>query len=108
MSDILALLMLLGVIVALALVMPLFIMNRTIPRVIEIMRAHNAVDREHAVAAEDMGLTPKPYMQRILSARDHKPRALQLMLQLEIVKLDSEGRMYLCEEELKKTKWAHL
>lgn len=108
MNDILGMLLLIGVIVTLALVMPLFIMNRTIPKVIRIMREHKAVGREHAVTAEELGLAPRPFMQRALRARDHKPRALQLMVQLDIVKLDDEGKYYLCEEELGKTKWAQL
>lgn len=108
MTDTQTLLILIGAMIVIAFVLPHIIMNRTIPKVIKILREHNAVGEEHAVAAKDMGLTPKPYMQRVLRTKDHKPRALQILIQLEIVKQNPDGTVYLSEEGLAKTKWSHL
>ena len=108
MTDTLALLVLLFILLAIAFVLPHIIMNRTIPKVIGVLRQHNATSEEQAVFADEIGLAPKPYLQRMIRAKDQKPKALQMLIRLGIVKQNATGKVYLCQEELAKTKWSDL
>ena len=99
---------LIGVLVAVVFILPHIIMSRTIPKVIRILRRKNAVGADHAFSVDELGLANKPFFQRTLGPRDHKPKALQLLIKMGVAKYDDKGRVYLCEQELAKTKWSHL
>ena len=106
MTDDLALILLLIVLLALALVLPHIILRRTIPKVINILRTHNATSEDRAVYAHEMGLAQKPLLERALKPKDNKPKALEALVQLNLVKYDDQGRVYLCEEALATTEWS--
>jgi len=97
-----------GLAVAALLVVPRFIMLRTIPKVIVIFREAGAVGVDNARSHEELGLAPKGVLDRMLGARDYKPRALNLLIGADIVQLDAAGKLYLSELELSKTRWSHL
>ena len=89
-------------------VLPQFILYRTVPAVIRILRDQGAVGPQGARSAEEMGLTPRPMLERAFRIKDHKPKTLQFLLHYGIVKSDAHGRIYLDEEALAATRWAHL
>ena len=68
--------LLIGLLIVAAFVLPGLLMNRAIRAVIRILRQKGAVDAEHAQTAEELELAPKPYLQRVFSRKDYKPRAL--------------------------------
>ncbi len=88
--------------------LPQWILVRTIPKVIRVFRKFNAVSPETAREIEEMGLKPKPMLERMFRRRDHKPRALQFMLRVGLVDMTEEGKVYLDEEKLSQTRWHNL
>jgi len=46
--------------------------------------------------------------QRMWKPRDYKPRALQLLLNANIVQMTPDGKLYLAEENLAATKWSNI
>ncbi len=87
---------------------PQWILIRNIPKVIRIFRNFNAVNPKTARTLEEMGLKPKPMLERMFRRRDHKPRALQFMLRVAIIEVTEDGKLYLDEEKLSQTRWHNL
>jgi hypothetical protein len=87
------------------LVLPQFMIARAVPKVIKIFRKGNAVGIKNAKAVEELGLQPKSIVDRMMRLRDYKPRALQLLIQLNIVQMTEDGKVYLSEEMLANTRW---
>lgn len=78
-----------------------FLMQRAIRAVIRIFRENGATSAKNAKTLTEMGLAPKPWIQRAFRARDYKPQALRLLDQTGCIKLAEAGRVWLSEETLK-------
>lgn len=107
MTDTLILLILIGIMIVIALILPQYLVTRVVPNVIKILRENNALDEKHAASTESLGLTAKPPWKR-LGLRDYKPKAVQLLIKMNVVKTNQDGYIYLDEKELKKTIWSNL
>ena len=84
---------------------PRLMINRAIHSVIRILRRSNAVTIPDAKTLEELGLDPKPFMQRAFKLRDYKPYALQILRNADIVQVTEDGRLYLDEGQLQTSKW---
>ena len=105
MNDTLMVIVLIIVFVLVALVLPQFMVMRSVPKVIRIFREKNAVGGKNAKAIEELGLKQRSMIENVLRRRDYKPRALQLLLSANIVQMTEDGKLYLDEESLSMTKW---
>ena len=105
MNDTLMVILLIGTFIVVALVLPQFLVMRTVPKVIRIFRQNNAVGAKNAKAVEELGLKQRSIIENVLRRRDYKPRALQLLLSTNIVQMTEDGKFYLDEENLAMTKW---
>ena len=81
-------------------VVPQFLLRRAIFKVIQIFQQHNAIGVKNAKAADELGLNPRTFVEGIFRGRDYKPRALQSLMQSEIVLMTEDGKLYLSEEKL--------
>ncbi|MEE8420519.1 MAG: hypothetical protein V3R92_03565 [Dehalococcoidales bacterium] len=100
-----------GIVIAFILVVffvPQWILVRNIPKVIRIFRNFNAINPKTALTVEELGLKPKPMLERMFRRRDNKPRALQYMLRVAMVEVTEDGKLYLNEEKLTQTRWHNL
>ena len=84
---------------------PRLMINRAIHSVIRILRQNSAVTVRDAKTLEELGLAPKPFMQRAFKLRDYKPYALQILRNADIVQVTEDGRLYLDEGQLQTSKW---
>ena len=105
MSDTFMVIILIIVFVVVALVLPQFLVVRTVPKVIRIFRQNNAVGAKNAKAIEELGLKQRSMIENVLRRRDYKPRALQLLISANIVQMTEDGKLYLDEESLSMTRW---
>ena len=87
---------------------PQFMLMRNVPKVIRIFREHNAVGEKNAKLIEELGLLPKTMFQRMLRRRDYKPQALQFLLRTTVIEMTEDGKIYLNEDNLYRTKWRNL
>lgn len=85
--------------------LPQLLIGRTIPDVIKIFKNHDAIGLKNAKTVEELGLTSQTMVQRMWKPRDYKPRALQLLLNANIVQMTEDGKLYISEENLAATKW---
>ena len=105
MDDTLMVIVLVIVFIVVALVLPQFLVMRTVPKVIRIFRQNNAVGAKNAKPIEELGLKQRSVIENMLRRRDYKPRALQLLISTNIVQMTEDGKLYLDEENLAMTKW---
>ena len=107
-NDILFLVILGLLFVGVVIFVPQWMLMRTIPKVIRAFREHNAVGEKNARPIEELGLQPKSMFQRMFTRRDYRPQTLQFLLRASIVEITEEGKVYLSEENLSRTKWRGL
>jgi hypothetical protein len=60
-----------------------------------------AVDPEHAVTQEQLGVVPRGLFSLRMGLRDYRPAALRLLQQADIVRQTADGRLYLSVTALK-------
>lgn len=86
-----------------AIVIPQMLLRKAVPQVIKILRQHGAIDAEHAVRPEAVGLAQQSVWDRALKRRDYKPKALSGLLQIGVVDLNDEGKVFLSEAALARS-----
>ena len=89
-------------------VLPQLLIARAIPKVIKIFRKNYAVGVKNAKTVEELKLQPKGLVDRMMRPRDYKPRALQFLMHINVVQMTDDGRVYLSEENLARTRWSNL
>jgi len=55
-----------------------------------------------AKTIDELGLRPLTLGQRLLRARDYKPRAMKALIEAKIILATEDGRLYISEENLAK------
>lgn len=104
-----AIIILLVIIMLLALfILPQLMVARAVPKVIKIFRNHSAIGIKNAKTVQEMGLQPKGLIDKMMKPRDYKPRALELLIHINVVQMTEDGKVYLSDQELMKTRWSNL
>ncbi len=99
-NTILITILVFAVLLAAIFVIPGWRLRRAIRQVIQIFRRHNATDAKNAKTDGELGLKPKPMLERMMSLRDYKPYALTVMVRAGVVQQTEEGKFYLSEDKL--------
>lgn len=81
-------------------VIPRFMLNRAIAKVIKIFREQNVINIKSARTLEELGLKPRTIVDTLFKGRDYKQYAVQLLSKGEIILMTQDGRVYLSEEKL--------
>ncbi len=81
-------------------VLPQFLYKRAIKQVVKIIKQHNAMNAETAKTPVAMGLAQRGWIQNLGRTRDYKPRALQMLIDYDIVRKTNDDRVYLVREKL--------
>ena len=100
MSDVTLFVVLVVVLLAVVILLPQLLLRAAIPKVVRILREHDATNADSAVLAQDVGLPSASFVERSFKPRDYKPKALLGLIQLEIVHVTDDGRVYLDEAAL--------
>jgi hypothetical protein len=108
MNDVLFIVLLVILFILTMLFLPQFLVMRSVPKVIKIFRERNAVGEHNAKTIEELGLVPKSMLQRMFTRRDYKPQAFQFLLRSTVIDMTEEGKVYLDEDNLYRTRWRNL
>jgi hypothetical protein len=84
-------------------VIPRWLIRRAARQVIKIFRAQNATESKNARTIDDLGLRPPGMLERMMRRRDYKPQALNALMQVGVVKVTEDGKLYLSEEKLSES-----
>ena len=79
---------------------PVLLTRRAAFKVIKIFCRYDALSTGKARTAEELGLRPPGFFERIGRLRDYKPYALRLLRQTKVVRTTASGRLYMTEEKL--------
>lgn len=102
-NAVIILLMLVLCLVALF-VIPALMTKRAMRQVIRILKRTGTTDPENAKSIIELRLNPPSFKERIMKARDYKPKALDFLLSLNIVLYSEDGGIYLSEKNLLSSK----
>ena len=83
-----------------SLLMSTWIAKRNVYKVIDIFQENNAIGIHNAKTIEELGLQPKSMLKRMFSRRDWKPKALDLLIQNNVVLMTEDGKLYITEVSL--------
>ncbi len=107
-NDILALIALIILAFVVWMFVPGWMIRRNIPKVIKMFRKAGAVGMKQAKAPEEVGFAQKSIMQRMFSRRDYKPKALEFLIQTNVVMINEEGKLYITDESIRQATWLKL
>jgi hypothetical protein len=82
------------------LLLPQLLYKKAIRQVIKIFKRNNAFTADSARTPKDLGLAQRGWIQNLGRTRDYKPRALQMLIDYDIVRKTEDDRVYLVKEKL--------
>jgi hypothetical protein len=85
------------------LTIPPMLIRRAVKPVLERFISFGAMNESNARSIDELGLGPKRLVERMVSMRDYKPKALDALLSASIVIPTEDGRLYLSREKLMST-----
>jgi len=101
MYEILLILLMMLIAIAAILIIPAYMTNRAIVKVVGIFREHEADDVWSARTAVELGIGPRQLIDRILDPRrDYKPMALRTLIKYGVVRQVGNDKLYLNENAL--------
>jgi hypothetical protein len=80
-----------------------FMMRRAIKAVLKLLRDGQAFSAETAKTSDELGFR-KGNMFNFKLLRDYRPQALQLLMTANVIQTTEEGKLFLSEENLSKTR----
>ena len=87
---------------------PAYMTKRAMPKVIEAFRKKHAAGILNARTPDELGLSHKAIWKRMFGRRDYKPKAMDFLIQIGIIQVTDQGKMYLSEVDLAKATWLKL
>lgn len=88
---------------AVGLLAPQLLLRRAASQVIKIFLKQNIANPQSARMPEELNLQQQSYVQRMVSLRDYKPAALDMLVKAGIIISMEDGKLYLSEQELMNT-----
>ena len=74
--------------------------RRAMYQVIDKFCHYDALQASKAKTAEEFGLAPRDFFQRLFRPRDYKPYAVRFLKKAGAIRMTQEGKLYLVEEKL--------
>ena len=105
MSDTTALVLFTVLLVIIIFVLPQILLRRAISSVIRTFRQCKAVGIDNARTLDELGLRPKSMVQSIFRGMQYKTTALMVLRNAGVVDCTEEGKLYLSEENLSRSRW---
>ncbi len=100
MNSVLIVILIIIVGLAAIIFIPQLLIRRAISQVIRIFRKLKATSPQTAKTQEELRLEPKSLVQRMMTTRDYKPQALDLLVNAKIIIMTDDGKYYLSEQAL--------
>jgi hypothetical protein len=98
--EIIKIILILLLIVGLYFGLSIYLQRSAIIAVVKLFRKHNALDINNAKTSEDLGIVPRKFIGPMFKRRDYKPQALDFLLNIKVVRVTEDNRLYFSEEDL--------
>ncbi|UMZ73656.1 hypothetical protein [Natranaerofaba carboxydovora] len=76
------------------------LLRRATKSVINSFRKNNALEKRNAKTREELGLIQQSATERLVKAPNYKLNAMELLIDLDVIRLTFDQRLYLSEEKL--------
>jgi hypothetical protein len=83
---------------------PNWLIYRAMKKVVKALKKRNSWDQASSSWAEQIGIKKEPLWSAMFKARDYRPRALQQLVQLEIIIQTPEGKYFLNRAKLEESR----
>lgn len=100
MTNVLAVLLLIGVLIVVMIYVPRFLLRKATRDVLSLFRRRGATNPTKATTLEQLGLVQGSHLERLTRLRDYRPYALRLLTQANVIRATEGGTLYLSEETL--------
>ncbi len=104
MDDKLFIILMILIVGTMMIFIPQWFTRRSIPKVIQIFKKHNATNIKNAKTLDELGLKIPGMLDGLLNRRDYKRYALKGLIYAGIIQNTEDGRFYLAEDKLIATK----
>ncbi|HEX7364129.1 MAG TPA: hypothetical protein VF366_03070 [Dehalococcoidia bacterium] len=105
MSETTTLILLTALMLIVIFVLPQIMLRRAISSVIRIFRQSKAADAQNARTIDELGLRPKSMIQAVFRGAQYKTTALLVLRNATVIQSTEDGKLYLSEENLSRSKW---
>lgn len=105
MSETTTLILLTALILIIIFVLPQIMLRYAISSVIRTFRQRKAVGAQNARTIDELGLRPKSMMQAIFRGTQYKTTALLVLRNAAVIESTEDGKLYLSEENLTRSRW---
>jgi hypothetical protein len=105
MNETTTLIILTVLIIIIIFVLPQILLRRAISSVIRTFRQNKAVGAQNAKTIDELGLRPKSMMQAIFRGTQYKTTALMVLRNAGVIERTEDGKLYLFEENLSRSRW---
>jgi hypothetical protein len=99
-NSIVVVVALLALAIVVGLYLPAYLTRRAMVDVVRRFYQQNALSAKSAKTADELGLTPPSFIQKMMRRRDYKPEALRVLQQTGGVQFTEDGKLYLAELNL--------
>jgi hypothetical protein len=86
-------------------VLPQIMLRRAISSVIRTFRQSKAVGAQNAKTIDELGLRPKSMIRAIFRGAQYKTTALLVLRNATVIESTENGKLYLSEENLSRSRW---
>jgi|GEM_PF-1162334 len=83
--------------IALIIFLPVFLQRRALNSLVSTFRKRKAFNTNSAISSDALGISRRHFL---LMKRDHKPQALQLLVNTQIVQVTEDNRFFFSEGKL--------
>jgi hypothetical protein len=105
MSDSTVLILLTVLVLVVVFVLPQILLRNAISSVLRIFRKNKAVDAQSARNIDELGLRPKSMAQAIFRGTQYKTTALMVLKNAGAIVTTEDGKLYLSEENLARSRY---
>ena len=100
MENLLRLAVVFGIFILAIFVIPRFLMKRAARQVIRIFMETNSLCSQVPKTVEELGLKKQSFIEGLFRAKDYKPYALRMLVNVGVVRASEDGRLCLLEERV--------
>ena len=104
MNNVLVIIAVVILLLAWIIVGPNWLIFRAMKKVVKALKKRNSWDQASASFAEQIGVKKEPLYISMFKARDYRPRALQQLVELQIVIQTPEGKFFLNKVKLDESR----
>jgi len=105
MNDTTTLIILTALVFVIIFVLPQILLRSAISSVIRTFQQKKAVGAQNAKTADELALRPKSMMQSIFRGTQYKTTALLVLRNAGVIMTTEDGKLYLSEDNLSRSRW---